>query len=43
MSYHRLIESVGALVMGATTYRWILEHDVGDGSGRARPGPALRG
>ncbi len=30
MSYHRFIESVGALVMGATTYRWILEHDVGD-------------
>lgn len=31
MSYARFLESVGALVMGATTYRWILEHDVGTG------------
>ncbi len=30
MSYDRFIESVGALVMGATTYRWILEHDRGE-------------
>jgi len=30
MSFDRFIQSVGALVMGATTYRWILEHDVGD-------------
>jgi len=30
MSYASFIQSVGALVMGATTYRWILEHDVGD-------------
>lgn len=34
MSYHRFIGSVGALVMGATTYRWILRHDLGeDGAG----------
>lgn len=28
MSYHRYIESIGAIAMGATTYRWILDHDV---------------
>ncbi len=27
MSYHQFIESVGAIVMGSTTYRWVLEHD----------------
>jgi dihydrofolate reductase len=33
MAYERFIEAVGALVMGATTYRWILEHDVrGEGA-----------
>jgi len=37
MSYDRFIASVGALVMGATTYRWILEHDVGDN--RSQPWP----
>jgi dihydrofolate reductase len=30
MGYDSFIESVGALMMGATTYLWILEHDVGD-------------
>lgn len=29
MSYQRFIESVGAAVMGATTYRWIVDHHVG--------------
>ena len=34
MSYARFFESVGALAMGATTYGWILEHDVvGDAGG----------
>jgi len=28
MSYQRFIESVGALVMGASTYRWLLEHEL---------------
>ena len=33
MGYDLFIDSVGTLVMGATTYRWILEHDVGGDSG----------
>ncbi|HLZ37880.1 MAG TPA: dihydrofolate reductase [Mycobacteriales bacterium] len=37
MSYDRFIESVGALVMGATKYRWILEHNVSDDGSRAWP------
>jgi dihydrofolate reductase len=37
MSYARFIQSVGALVMGATTYRWILEHDVGDDQAQSWP------
>jgi dihydrofolate reductase len=37
MGYDLFFDSVGALVMGATTYRWILEHDVGEGSGKAWP------
>jgi dihydrofolate reductase len=37
MSHQRFMESVGALVMGATTYQWILDNLVGaDGS---RPWP----
>ena len=33
MAYQRFEESVGVLVMGATTYQWILDHEVGaDGS-----------
>src|SRR4028118_2225656 len=27
--YEPFFRSVGALVMGATTYRWVLEHDIG--------------
>jgi len=37
MSYASFIKSVGALVMGATTYRWILEHDVGDSADQPWP------
>ena len=37
MAYQRFIESVGAMVMGATTYAWVLEHDVG--ADRAKPWP----
>ena len=37
MAYQRFIESVGALAMGATTYTWILEHDVG--ADPAKPWP----
>lgn len=37
MAYETFIESVGALVMGATTYEWILAHDVGDGDEAAWP------
>jgi dihydrofolate reductase len=37
MSYARFIQSVGALVMGATTYRWILDHDVGRDRARSWP------
>jgi dihydrofolate reductase len=37
MSYASFIRSVGALVMGATTYRWILEHDVGDDRAQSWP------
>ena len=37
MGYDPFFDSVGALVMGATTYRWILEHDVGEDSGARWP------
>jgi len=37
MSYAGFFESVGAMVMGATTYRWILEHDVDPDTGRPWP------
>ena len=30
MGYVRFIESVGAIVMGATTYRWLLENELGE-------------
>lgn len=33
MHYERFIESVGALVMGATTYRWIVRHEIDEGGG----------
>ncbi len=33
MSYAAFIRSVGAMVMGASTYRWLLDHELGtDGS-----------
>ncbi|MDT7782835.1 MAG: hypothetical protein QOF58_1254, partial [Pseudonocardiales bacterium] len=37
MGYDLFIDSVGAMVMGATTYRWILEHDLGEGSSQPWP------
>jgi len=37
MSYARFFESVGAMVMGASTYQWILDHDLGDDG--AKPWP----
>ena len=37
MGYDRFIESVGALAMGATTYQWILDHDLGGDSGPPWP------
>jgi len=37
MGYDLFFDSVGALVMGATTYRWILEHDVGGDGGEPWP------
>jgi dihydrofolate reductase len=33
-SYPQFIERVGALAMGASTYRWMLQHVVADGTGR---------
>ena len=30
MGYARFIESVGAIVMGATTYRWILDNELAE-------------
>lgn len=35
MGYHRFIHTVGALVMGASTYEWLLRHD--DGWAYAQP------
>jgi dihydrofolate reductase len=37
MGYARFFESVGALVMGANTYRWLLAHEVGGESGKPWP------
>ena len=37
MGYEQFIQSVGALAMGATTYRWVLEHDVGGDKGTPWP------
>ena len=37
MSYARFIAQVGALVMGATTYRWLLHHELGDDGSRPWP------
>src|SRR5690606_2663470 len=36
MHYSRFVESVGALAMGATTYRWIVRHEIEEG-GRSWP------
>jgi dihydrofolate reductase len=35
--YPEFIRNVGALVMGSTTYEWILEHHIRPGSDRERP------
>src|ERR1700743_1728530 len=35
--YPEFIKDVGALVMGSTTYEWILEHHIRPGSDRERP------
>ncbi|HEY4305201.1 MAG TPA: dihydrofolate reductase family protein [Gemmatimonadaceae bacterium] len=35
--YPEFIKNVGALVMGSTTYEWILEHHIRAGSDRERP------
>jgi len=56
MGYERFIEeSVGALAMGATTYRWIVDHELGGDLSRpwpydlptwvfsTRPQPCVRG
>ena len=32
--YQRFLAGVGAIVMGATTYEWLLEHEIGDDPGR---------
>jgi dihydrofolate reductase len=37
MSYDSFIGSVGAIAMGSTTYRWLLDHVVGGESGSAWP------
>ena len=37
MGYDLFYDSVGALAMGATTYRWILDHDVGGDDGGPWP------
>ena len=37
MGYERFIESVGALAMGSTTYRWILEHEFGGDTSKPWP------
>jgi dihydrofolate reductase len=34
MSHAAFMESVGALVMGANTYRWLLEHELADAGAR---------
>jgi dihydrofolate reductase len=35
--YPEFIKNVGALVMGSTTYEWMLEHHIRPGSDRERP------
>ena len=37
MGYERFVEDVGALVMGSTTYRWVLDHELGGDPARAWP------
>ena len=37
MGYERFIESVGALAMGSTTYRWVLDHELGGDATRPWP------
>jgi dihydrofolate reductase len=37
MSYDGFIGSVGAMAMGATTYRWVFDHEIGQE--RAKPWP----
>ncbi len=37
MGYELFLERVGALVMGSTTYRWVLEHELGGDPSRPWP------
>ena len=37
MGYSGFIQSVGALVMGATSYRWLLDNEIGADGGPAWP------
>ena len=37
--YPRFVERVGAIAMGATTYEWILSHQIFPDAGRPRPWP----
>jgi dihydrofolate reductase len=37
MGYDRFFDSVGALVMGATTYRWLAEHEQSEGGEQPWP------
>lgn len=38
-SYPEFIRGVGALAMGASTYRWLLEHELRPGTPEAKPWP----